>query len=101
MSTDNQNEAARAALLASGWALYRPNGTMMHVYSQGGMSPDREDSILSRAWEEIRPPNYYAAGTPIPHAIDEARRLGYRVIHVFIIPNTDARSPDQRAGAGG
>ena len=74
-------------LATLGWALYRPNGTLMHVYGQGDMNPDREESILSRAWEEICPTDYIQAGTPMPRASYDARRLGYRVVAVTISPN--------------
>lgn len=79
---------SRRCAAASGWALYRPDGTLMHVY-QGEMTPERADSILSRAWDEIRPHDYHAAGTPIPRATDDARRLGYRVVAVTITPNKE------------
>lgn len=91
------SQANNALSGASGWALYRPDGTMMHVYGQGDMSPEREDAILSRAWEEIRKPDDYAAGTPVQRATDEARRLGYRVVAVTITPNDQALRPERQS----
>lgn len=71
---------------ALGWALYRPDGTMMHVYGQGVMTPEREEHILGRAWEEIRPNEDYSAGIPSPTAYRTARALGYQVVCVAILP---------------
>ena len=51
------------------------------------MDADRENFLLADAWDEIRPEDYYAAGTPIPRATNEARAAGYRVVSVTISPN--------------
>ena len=71
----------------SAWALYRPDGTIKTVILGISMDADRENFLLADAWDEIRPEDYYAAGTPIPRATNEARAAGYRVVSVTISPN--------------
>ena len=72
-----------------GWALFRPDGTLKSVFGPGAMFPEWEESILCSAWDELKPEDYQAAGTPVGYAVAEARRRGYRVVAVTITPNTE------------
>ena len=75
---------------SQGWALYRPDGTVIRVWGHGSMSRQREDNILAIAWGEIRPEDDHRSGTPRPEAEDSARKLGYKVTSVTITPNAQS-----------
>jgi len=75
------------AAATRGWAMYRPDGTLFRFYGDGEMGVEREANILSDAWDEIQPEDCTSAGTPMPHAANEARRLGYRVVAVTVMPS--------------
>lgn len=83
----SEGEAPTSLRACPGWALYRPDGTLMHFFGGADMSPEREENILSHAWEELRPKGYHAAGTPMPLASDQAKEKGYRVVAVTISPS--------------